>query len=128
MTTKDCRHFETCSASLCPLDKQSLEYGIFYPDEEICKLKKFQTLPWVKKQKRIVKVGLPNDRYFTVEMMMAMTQVRSGMEGVDPDQPLAKAKEAERNWARGHKKEQREALRREKKSLKQSYEMRQLGQ
>ena len=33
-----CRYFDSCSAALCPLDEKHLKAGIWYPDEEICRL------------------------------------------------------------------------------------------
>jgi len=93
----NCPKFEGCSAALCPL-ADNLRDLIWYPDEDICIARKFQILPWVKKQKTIAKAKAPEDRYFTVEMLGAIKQVRKGIEGVSPDQPLEQAEIAERKW------------------------------
>ena len=93
----DCPKFEDCSATLCPL-ADSLRKLIWYPDEDICKRRGFQTLDWIRKQKAIVKVKAPEDRYFTVEILEAIRQVRKGIEGISPDQPLEQAKKTERKW------------------------------
>lgn len=93
-----CPKFEDCSATLCPL-ANNLRHLIWYPgDEDICRRRDFQALGWIKKQKAIVKVKAPTDRYFTVEMLGAIKQVRKGIEGISPDQPLEQAKKAERKW------------------------------
>ena len=94
----DCPKFDDCSAPLCPLQQNTVDGGIWYPDEEICKRRNFQNLDWIRKQKAIIKAKAPNDRYFTVEMLKAIKQVRKGIEGIDPDQPLEQGQEAERKW------------------------------
>lgn len=98
MNNINCPRFEDCSAPICPLQQNTIYGGIWYPDEDICTAKKFQTLPWVKKQKAIAKINAPNDRYFTVEMLEAVRQVRKGIEGINPDQPLEQARKAEKKW------------------------------
>jgi len=99
MDKGSCPNFERgCSAPLCPLDEVSIEHGIWYPDEEICKGKDFQTLDWIKNQRAVAKAKAPADKYFTVEMLEAVKQVRRGIEGINPDQPLDRAREAERKW------------------------------
>jgi hypothetical protein len=98
MNNINCPKFEDCSAPVCPLQQNAIGHGIWYPDEEICIARKFLTLGWVRKQKAIVKVKAPEDRYFTVEMLEAIKQVRKGIEGISPDQLLEQAKEAERKW------------------------------
>ncbi len=91
----ECRHFETCEAPLCPLDKVSLEHGIWYPDEGICKVKEFQALLWVKNQKKIKKASNPNssDTYYTVRMLNNHIVVRKGIKGLDPDKAVSKKDE-----------------------------------
>jgi len=99
MDKVNCPQFEDgCSVPICPLDNVSIECGIFYPDEEICRRRDFQNLDWVRKQKAVVKARAPSDKYFTVDILKAIKQVRKGIEGINPDQPLEKAKEAERKW------------------------------
>ena len=41
MTNEKCLKFDACSAPLCPTDKESIDKGIWYPDEEICKNREF---------------------------------------------------------------------------------------
>ena len=104
-TLVDCPHFDDCSAPLCPL--QPVDGGIWYPNEEICRSRKFQSLPWIKKQKAVVKIKAPDDKYFTVKMLQALKQVRRGIEGINPDQPLEQANKAEEKWVREHQKTRR---------------------
>jgi len=98
MSKIDCHNFEDCSAPLCPIDDNSTSNGVWYPDEEICNRRGFQNLDWIRKQKAIVKARAPADRYFTVQMLQAARQVRKGIEGISPDQPLEQARRAERRW------------------------------
>ncbi len=98
-----CPNWEKCSAPLCPLDKTSLDNGIWYPQsEEICSRKDFQTLDWIRTQKAIVKAGAPDDRFFTVAMLHAARQVRRGIQGLSADQRLEDAQRAERKWIEEH--------------------------
>ena len=106
MTKIDCPKFDDCSAPLCPLQQNTMDGGIWYPDEEICRRRDFQNLPWISKQKAIVKAKAPSDRYFTVQMLEAIKQVRKGIEGIDPDQPLEEALKAEKKWVLEHQKVQ----------------------
>ena len=93
-----CLNFDTCSAPLCPLDKDSLENGIWYPDEEICR--KRNAPAWVKAQRKIVKKTKDNDKYFTYEMLNRNCKIVSGIVGLDPD----KSEEPQlRNWLAHHK-------------------------
>jgi len=87
MKQVDCPQFEAgCSAPLCPLDPSSLANGVFYGDEPICTARKFQSLPWVKKQKKIAKLGLAVDNgFFTVGMLTSMRVVTKNLKGADPD-------------------------------------------
>jgi len=98
MNKVNCPKFEDCSAPLCPLDETSIKNGIFYPDEEICQRRDFQTLDWIQKQKAIVRARAPNDKFFNIPMLEAITRVQKGITGIDPNQALDKAKQAERNW------------------------------
>jgi len=88
----DCPHFDTCSSPLCPL-APNLKDLICYPDEEICRARKFQSLPWIKKQKRIAKLGLTvDDGFFTVTMLNAIQVVTKNLKGADPSDFGSEAK------------------------------------
>jgi len=92
----NCTLFDTCEAPLCPLDDESLGGGVWYCDEEVCRARKFQRLPWVRRQKRIVKLGLGYDAgFFSVKMLEAIRAVGKGLKGANPDSPGA-----EERWLR----------------------------
>lgn len=79
--SEKCKHFSTCSAPICPLD----DGGIWYPDEKICKVRRFQQEQWVKNQKKIKKVGNYDTGYFTKEMLDRRLFVKKGIKGIDPE-------------------------------------------
>ena len=86
MNKDQCHLFETCEAPLCPLQANTVENGVWYADEEICRTRKHHSLQWIKKQKRIVRLGLTSDiGYFTVEMLNAIQRVTRNTKGADAD-------------------------------------------
>ena len=93
-----CKKYSDCSAPLCPIQKNTIDKGIWYPDEDICAAREQQTVDWIKKQKLIAKADACINKYFTVTMLKATKQVRKGIEGIDPDQSLDKAYNEEEKW------------------------------
>jgi len=83
LKSDQCRHFDSCSAPLCPLDEKHLKAGIWYPDEEICRLKKITD--WIKRQKKIAKKTKDKDTYYSYEMLNRNCKVGTGMTGLNPD-------------------------------------------
>ena len=80
-----CRHFNYCSASLCPIDPEHLKVRIWYSDEEICRLKSVPN--WVKIQKKIAKKTKDKNTYYNYEMLNRNCKVGTGMTGLNPDRP-----------------------------------------
>jgi len=80
-----CKYFNRCSAPLCPLDENSLQNGVWYPDEEICRLREFQGLRWVQNQRELKKRGVPVDGYFTAAMLDNEIIFHPDIRGIDPD-------------------------------------------
>jgi len=94
-----CRYFDYCSATLCPLDPEYLKIGIWYPDEEICRLK---TVPnWVKIQKKISKRTKDNNKYYTYKMLNQNCKICRGILGLNPDKPEEPQLEEE-DWLKKH--------------------------
>lgn len=98
---ESCKYFNTCSAPLCPLDEESIECGIWYADEEICKL---LTVPgWVKKQRRIKKKDIQNEAgFFNVEMLKSSFSVTGGLKGINADLPEKETPAAVKKWLKAH--------------------------
>jgi len=81
----ECPSFEGCEAPLCPLD-EGLSDAAWYPDEDICVSRKFPSLHWLKRQKRLRKYKAPaSNGYFTKEMLENMRRCSSGTKGINPD-------------------------------------------
>lgn len=99
MTDKRCRKFQTCNSPLCPLDPQSTESGIWYPDEEICLLRAYGKLLWVRSQRKVAKVKA--EGYFTLEMLQQNCIIKKGLEGLDPDSTEDKELQLEK-WIKKH--------------------------
>ena len=83
LKSDQCRHFDSCSAPLCPLDEKHLKGDIWYPEEEICRLKKIPD--WIKQQKKIAKKTKEKDTYYNYEMLNRNCRVGNGMTGLNPD-------------------------------------------
>jgi hypothetical protein len=98
----DCQWYKKCNAPLCPYDQKTLEYGVFYPDEEICRLR--DCPDWVITQKVVRRVKARNDMYFTYEMLKAIDTVRRGIRGISPGLPSQERKQAEQAWINRHTK------------------------
>jgi len=85
----ECKYFNMCSAPLCPMSEQSLKNGLWYPDEEVCRLRRFASCAWVRKQKKISNKAGVNNGYFTVETLRSIKAVKCGIKGIDPDKKVA---------------------------------------
>jgi hypothetical protein len=107
MSTKLCNLFEPCEspeAPLCPLQIESIAHGIWYGNEPICHSKKFQEIPWLKKQKKIAKLRLTEDAgYFTIRMLdnLHTKAITSKLKGADSN-----SLEPEEEWLRNQKRSQ----------------------
>jgi len=83
-----CNLFEECEAPLCPLQENTIKHGVWYADEGICRSRKFQGLPWIKKQKKIAKLRLTaDDGFFSVRMLDSIKVITRKLKGADPDNP-----------------------------------------
>jgi hypothetical protein len=96
MSERLCNLFEECQtpdAPLCPIQESTVRYGIWYPDEPICRAKKFQDLSWIKKQKKIAKLKLNmDDGFFTIRMLNQIQVVPRSLKGADPADSNAEMK------------------------------------
>ena len=83
----NCKYYDGCSAPLCPmLSEEENKNYIWYPDEDICKIKK--NIPeWVKQQKKVAKKTGPDNCwfYFTLDMLKVRFRVTNSVKGLDPD-------------------------------------------
>lgn len=98
MKAQDCNSYVKCNASICPLDKDSLENCLWYPNEEICKT--MHSPLWIKQQKKIKKKCRNTDTYFTYEMLNRNFVVGKAIKGLDPDKERSPQL---KKWLKNHK-------------------------
>jgi hypothetical protein len=94
-----CKYCNECNAPICPLDAESLNNSLWYSDEDICKVKKFNTLFWVSRQKKIKFLSITPDTYFTTEMLSRKFRMGKKLKGLDPD---GDAKTELEKWLNDH--------------------------
>ncbi len=85
MEKEKCKKYESCSAPFCPLDEEDLKNGMWFPDEEVCPLKDKATIPWIHKQKKIVKAEGDVNFYWDIEMLKSSRNIHKFCKGKDPD-------------------------------------------
>lgn len=108
---KDCKRFDFCSAPICPM--RDVANDTWYPDEEICRLREFTVLPWIRNQRKLAKKAKVSF-YFTPGMLQQNCKIKKGIKGINPDKE--KVGDEER-WLMAHpekkemSEEQKEKLR-----------------
>ena len=111
---ESCKFFDSCSASLCPLDPRLREMQ-WCPGENdtdgICKNREFAGLQFIRTQKRIARATRnkrrERDDYFSYDILNRNIVVRSGIEGIpDPPDtiknPMGWYSDKERKWILNH--------------------------
>ncbi len=111
---KMCPKYEGCSAPLCPLDVNSLQNIIWYPDEEICKFKPFGGLLFIRNQRKIANKTGDVTKYFTYDMLNRKFIIKKGITGLDPDK---EERLQLKKWFKSHP-EQKEISSKEKEELR----------
>lgn len=102
MKSKECNRFDSCSATICPLDETIKKCSIWYPDEEICQSQVFCHEPWIKNQKKIAGKCRNTYSYFTLGMLKHDCIIGKGIEGLEPDHELNCGKRDEDKWLQEH--------------------------
>ena len=111
---ESCKFFDSCSASLCPLDPR-LKEMLWCPEENdsdgICKNREFAGLQFIRTQKRIARATRnkrrERDDYFSYDMLNRNIVVKSGIWGIpDPPDtiknPMRWYSDKERKWILNH--------------------------
>ena len=96
----NCKHFDSCSAPLCPLDTESLMQGIWFCDEDICRLR--QVPRFVRNQRTIHRRSKDNDTYYSHSMLDRNIVIKTSIAGIDRDQEIKQASLAEKKWIKDH--------------------------
>lgn len=84
MEARECPRYETCSATLCPLNFP--EKSFWYPCDEICKNRDYSNLDWIKNQKKIAKKAKDGSKYFNLQMLNRNCRITKGITGLDPEE------------------------------------------
>jgi len=78
-----CSLWDKCNAPLCPLDRKSLKYGLWYTDEDICSKRAYQNKPWIQNQRYLKNKKV--EGYFTYEMLKIPLTDKDDIWGIDPN-------------------------------------------
>ena len=96
---KECKRWDGCNASLCPL------YGgdVWYPlEDEICKSREHGNVDWVRKQRMINRKTIDSYSYYTIRMLQRNCVVSRGIMGLNPDISLDAVEGEENKWLKKH--------------------------
>ncbi|MEW6095066.1 MAG: hypothetical protein AB1567_00875, partial [bacterium] len=71
---------------------------------EICKVRDYKQLIWIRNQKKIKKVTKGNFEigYFTIEMLDRRFRITRAIKGIDPEKPNQEDKQVQ-SWFKRHK-------------------------
>jgi hypothetical protein len=83
------------------LDRQSLDHGSWFSDEEVCRCRNLRA-PWIARQRRIAKVTARDFAAgsFGHGMLSRDFTIRHGLTGLDPDKGPPDRSEAD--WLKAH--------------------------
>ena len=82
----DCPRFAKCSAPICPKDKESMAFSIWYPDEDICKARP-RKQSFITKQNKIKVKAKDTETYYTVESLNKIKRIVKPT-GINADAPV----------------------------------------
>jgi len=86
MGAEECRFFtckdNACNAPLCPMDKESMKYSAWFPNEEICRLRAANQ--GVRTQKKIAKKTQSIETCYAWPMLNRSLFVGSAITGITP--------------------------------------------
>jgi hypothetical protein len=98
--SENCKHFEGCSAPVCPRDAGAAKTA-WFAGEPVCRL--HDVPEWVKQQRKIAKTGGKETAgCFTLPMLERRCVIGKKITGIDPGGTEAEREEAERNWLDTH--------------------------
>jgi len=124
MIIENCKYFKFCNSPICPLDKNKKK-GIWYSDEAICKNPEYSDLDFIITQKKIAKVNKKHsvNGYFTLKMLNQKIIVRSGIRGINEENPIESYSFLEENWLRKHKPISKEGTEKRRVNMKNAREV-----
>ena len=87
MTAHDCKSWEGCNVPICPRDPEEIiSRVIWYPDEDICRIRK-NVPKWIKQQRKIANKAKTENHwyYFTLDMLKIPFRTTNSCKGLDPN-------------------------------------------
>ena len=117
---KECRHFNDCSAPLCPVAMNTR--AVWLSEDDICRRHDFKDSIIIRNQRKIKRRSGDSSRYFNYKMLSMEFIIRKGILGIGSDVPESLNKnqslklysEREKSWLSGHSEitgEQKERMR-----------------
>ncbi len=76
-----CKYFKSCSAPICPENKDTLSLQIFYPDEPICKLPLYNKKTYIINQHAVYKQVIDRESYFTYKFLNKKRRITNKTKG-----------------------------------------------
>lgn len=103
----NCKHYESCSAPICPRNADSVKHCIWFPGEETCSLT--DVPEWVKRQRKL-SLYASKEGYFNADMLSHGFTIRKGIRGCDPDRLIEERAVDVLHWLREHPSPSKERL------------------
>ena len=106
---KECRHFNDCSAPLCPVAMNTR--AVWLSEDDICRRHDFKDSIIIRNQRKIKRKSGDPSRYFNYKMLSMEFIIRKGILGIDQDVPeslkgnqsLKLYAEREKSWFKKHR-------------------------
>jgi len=92
-----CKYYDKCNAPICPLDRDSIENGIWYSQEPICKNPEFSDNIVIRNMKTISKIDKSGETWYNYEMLNNELNFNGAIKGFSPD---SIDKESIQKWIR----------------------------
>ena len=97
-----CRHYDYCSAPLCPLEGKELLNCIWYPNEEICIVN--EPPYWVERQEKLKQRTKDQTTGYTYAMIKHKCMIKFGINGIQPSMnTMSQQYKLEKEWMKKHK-------------------------
>lgn len=84
ISVDQCPGYQGCKAPLCPMDSSFLK-ATWFNSEPICQAIAYRRERWRIAQRRIDRAAKDHETCYTVAMLSAVRQVRSGIVGLSPE-------------------------------------------
>ena len=98
----ECRHYDYCSAPLCPLEREGLFQRTWYIHEEICIVN--EPPYWVERQEKLRKRTKNKTTCYTFAMIKHKCMIKFGINGIQPSMnTMSQQNKLDKEWIKNHK-------------------------